>query len=160
MTSLLCFICVVSSPELSRVLIFKFHQSDKREQQQRLLGARARARHSGAIKCAEVGFVCCAAGQCLHFINNTVVWFGFSSSYSISYVVFSLLKCNFLIVKVLFNSCNKYLNSKYNIIKKMISDQIYKTELKLKELRMSILKNFPINKNKFMPKLSTFLSLT
>lgn len=114
----------------------------------------------GAIKCAEVGFVCCAAGQCLHFINNTVVWFGFLSSYSISYVVFSLLKCNLLIVKVLFYSCNKYLNSKYNIIKKMISDQIYKTELKLKELRMSILKNFPINKNNFMPKLSTFLSLT
>lgn len=48
------FICVASSPKLSRVLIFKFHQSDKREQPQRLLGVSARARQSAVIYAQKV----------------------------------------------------------------------------------------------------------
>lgn len=48
------FISVASSPKLSRVLIFKFHQSDKREQPRRLLGASARARHSDVIYVQKV----------------------------------------------------------------------------------------------------------
>ncbi len=48
------FISIASSPKLSRVLIFKFHQSDKREQPQRLLGVSARARQSDVIYAQKV----------------------------------------------------------------------------------------------------------
>ncbi len=48
------FISIASSPKLSRVLIFKFHQSDKREQPQRLLGVITRARQSDVIYAQKV----------------------------------------------------------------------------------------------------------